>query len=422
MCGSVYGSVVVDRKYARMYVLARGRIAVELSNAGDLVDLSVLVQGRSGLPYSRVKDLDIHDVLALRITDDELRPPPPHRFRHMVLGDQYEDPEPEPEAKSPGEEWSQRRVNADLAGVQTLVDFMAAGVTRLGAVNADAPVKERLPTPIQDRWDADIEECLMLKGLPPELALSIRQQSVSPDNLAKYLDFTAEEQERRPKSKGLWRRMLRHSQAGFDPHWHSSPDDGGSSSEEDGTVTEEESGTEGDTGTEEGSGVEESASEAGGGEEEQPPHAPDEGTETGVAAVGEDTSDTASHADDEAGDSDEEADGDGHDSDTSSVLSERTRQWITETGSVNSNPQFSDWRVFDVNDLHDVDSDVGYSSWSAEHDYYEEYHILDNDTRFVLSITEQVLEELCRIVPVTKEEMDELVQAQYKLDLERYKQ
>lgn len=132
---------------------------------------------------------------------------------------------------------------------------------------------------------------------------------------------------------------------------------------------------------------------------------------------------TGSEADDES--ESDRGDSDASSANSLSAHSPRTRQWILETGSDAGNTEAheTDWRTFDPwHDNDDVggDDDVGYSSWSAENDWYETIQRLESDTRFVLSITERVLQELCRIVPVTKEEMDQLVQTQYELDMERY--
>ena len=150
--------------------------------------------------------------------------------------------------------------------------------------------------------------------------------------------------------------------------------------------------------------------------------------------VGEGSSDDASEADGTESEADDESESNGEDgeesdngsSDTLSAYSETTRQWILETGSDagNTEPHETDWRSFDA--WHDNDdpgaADAGYSSWIAENDHHEAIQNLESDNRFVLLIAERVLQELCRIVPVpvTKEEMDQLVQAQYELDLERY--
>lgn len=404
MCGAVYGAVIVDRKFARMYVLSRRRIAVEFTNAGELVDLDLPVQGRFGLPYSRLREMDLYDALAQRLTDGELRSQPPeHRvFRWHFRGDQNVAP-PE-EDPTPSEEWGERRVTPDLDGLQSYIDFTAASITRLGAVRADVPVTDKLPTPVQDMWDAEIDHCLMVKGLPPELAMRIRYESMFPDGLERYLNFSAEEQKRRPESKGLWRRAVRRWRAGMDPRW-----DPASSVEE---SSDEENDGESDDGSDANTDVE--------GEPSADPEDPAASDDAGPP--GSDAS-----SEDDLGDGE-----DGGSDDAESVASgysERTKQWITETGSIEgTDAARTDWQVFDPDDLGDrgnlrdaTDSEAGYSVCSAEADYYEEYHKLENDTCFVLSTAEQILQEVCHVVPVTKEEMDGLVQTQYELDLERYK-
>lgn len=387
MCGSVYGCVIIDRKFARMYVVSPGRIAVELSNADELADLSAPVQGRFGLPFSCMRDLDIHSSLPQRVTDDDMVLKPQSLPRFYLLGDQWTRVDEE-EDETPSDKWDRHRVTADLAGLQTYVDFMAAGVTRLGAVSADVPATEKLPTPVQDAWDAEIDECLMRKGLPAELAIRIRHTSRSPDSLARYLHFSPEEQRRRTQSKGRWRRILKCSKVLLqDLFSDTSSDDDSSHDESDAAAdTSEEEANDSDTGD------------------------------------GSDDVDVESGADDEGAESEESGDDD-ESSDSSSLYSAATKQWILETGSIeeNTNAALSDWKAFDRTDFADAEDDVGYSSFSAENDFYEGYHVLDNDAGFVLSIAEQVLQELCHIVPVTAQEMDELVQTQYKLDLERYK-
>lgn len=397
MCGTVYSCVVADRRFSRMYLLSRGRIAVELSNAGELVDLARPVQERFGLPYSRIRSLDLYASLACRITDDELQPPPePRLFRWNLRGDQSV--EPQEEHQTPSEEWGERRVTPDLAGLQTLIDFMAAGVTRLGALRSDG--QERLPTPVQNRWDAEIDHGLMLKGLPPELATRIRHESTFPDGLAGYLHFTEEEQARRPQSKGPWRGIVRRWKAGLESGtgWDTP------------SVDESDDEADDDASANDGSGHGRSLESGGQPLEETAPF---------------DSEEVVPEALDEGAYEDEDAD-DGAGSDFSyTFYSERTRQWLLETGSIKgTDAHCTDWDVFDWGDWGNVELDdaesVGYSECSAEADYYEEYHRLDHDTCFVLSIAERILQETCHIVPVTKEEMDELVQAQYQLDLQRY--
>lgn len=400
MCGTVYGCVVADRRFSRMYLLSRGWIAVELSNAGELVDLACPAQERFGLPYSRIRDLDLYASLACRITDDELRPPPePRLFRWNLRGDQSV--EPPVENQTPSEEWGERRVTPDLAGLQTLIDFMAAGVTRLGALKPDG--QERLPTPVQDRWDAEIDHALMLKGLPQELATRIRRESTFPDGLAGYLHFTEEEEARRPQSKGLWRGIVRRWKEGLTSGtgWDT-PSVEDSDDEADDNASTLGGSSYGESLAPGGELPDEIASFASG---EVDPQAIDEGVNE---------------------DEDQDAD-DGAGSDFSSTFySERTRHWLRDTGSIKgTDAHCRDWDVFDWGGWGNVELDdaesVGYSECSAEADYYEEYHRLDNDACFVLSIAERILQETCHIVPVTKEEMDELVQAQYQLDLQRYK-
>lgn len=406
MCGSVYGCVVVDRKFARMYVLSSGRIAVEFSDAGDLVDLELPVQSRSGLPYSRVAEMDIHAALASRFTSDELLPQQQERTNwHDKLGDQFLGPDvSDPEDETPRDQFDRRRTVANLANVQTYVDFMAAGVVRLGAVNADVPITKKLPTPVQDAFDAEVLACLIQKGLPVELAVSIRDESRRADNLADYLHFTAEEQQNRPESKGLWRRIVDHWKAGHDPRWDYFPEpsasDSGDSAEGEASSdsSDSDSGSEADTGSS-GDDIDE---------------------EDDAASVEADGS--GSEADDESEAGSEGSDS-SHSSGALSAYSERTQHWLLETGSDVGSTQAheQDWRTFDPGDNDDIgEEDVGYSSWSAENDFYESISSLESDRCFVLSIAERVLQGLCRIVPVTKEEMDELVQTQYKLDLERY--
>ena len=409
MCGSVYGCIVIDRRFARMYVLSSGRIAVEFSTAGELVDLGTPVQGRGGLPYSRIMHMDLHAALPLRFTGDELSPGQPRTFWFDKLGDQVTscDVEDEEDA-TPSEKFDRCQTSADLGCIQTYIDFMAAGVVRLGAVNAHVPISEKLPAPVQDSLDADILACIVQKGLPMELAIKIREEARRPYNLSAYLDFSAEEQQGRPESKGLWRRLVKHWRDGHDPRWDYYPEN---TSSEGGAST---AGEDQSDGSEAASDFDRNMTPSG----DAGDNVDDVVDERGGGALEADR--TGSEADDEI-ESDREESDDGS-SDSRSLYSERTRQWLLETGSDADNTvaHETDWRTFDPWD--DTDGDVlGYSSWSAENDWFEANQNLENDTCFVLSIAERVLQELCHIVPVTKEEMDELVQTQYALDLERYK-
>lgn len=401
MSGSVYSCIIIDRKFARMYVLSSGRVAVEFSTAGELVNLDVPIQGRGGLSYSQILNMDLHAALAQRLTGDELSPRQPDLMWTGQLGDQFCRDSVIPEDRTPREKFDGWETSADHAGLQSYVDFMAAGVVRLGAVNADVPITEKLPTPVQDSLDAEIPACLVQKGVPMELAIAIRDESRRPKSLSTYLDFSAEEQQSRPESKGLWRRMVQHWRDGFDPRWDYFPEITSSN----GAASDE---NESSDGSGSGSGAEASTDAFG----------------NAGGTVGEENGgNPGSDADDES-ESDRQDFDDGS-SDSHSALSTRTRQWIHETGSDpgNTEAHATDWRTFDPwadNDEPEED-DIGYSSWSAENDWYEAKHNLECDTRHVLSITERVLQELCRIVPVTKAEMDELVQTQYELDLARYK-
>lgn len=170
-CGSVYGSVILEERFSRMYVLAPGRIAIELlpEVVSSLTQPTTAIEDRPATSYQSLYDSDgaIRSRLALSVTHGEQLHKVEPEWYYVVRG-------PNAELPTHPDEWH-KQVAVVSSSIQRLVDFFAASVVRLGSLDAEKDLP-RLPTPIQDRAVALIGSVLRAK-LPPELVNRIAQES-----------------------------------------------------------------------------------------------------------------------------------------------------------------------------------------------------------------------------------------------------